>query len=679
MPGMNSGLNPASTILVTAFRSALLRQSVIIVLIFLLLFVAWGATRTVFIDGRPRSAFLGSAPVWHEPRARRLLRIGFGVLWLFDGILQAQPQMAGGLASQVIQPTTDGSPSWVVHLVNWGANLWSYHPIAAAASSVWIQVGIGLWLIFAVRGWSVRLAALSGVAWGLIVWVFGESFGAIFAPGLSVLFGAPGAVLLYVVAGALLTLPERAWQGPRAGRLILGGSGAFFLGMALLQAWPGRGFWQGTLHGQPGSLAAMITTMVGTSQPHFLKVLVSGFANFTVAHGFAVNLVAVIALALIGAAMTVAALRSDARLALIAVLAATVFCLADWVLVEDLGFLGGLGTDPNNMIPLILLFTAGYLGIAPRPEPGLATATATVGVTEVAVTEVAVTEVAVTEVAVTEVAVTEVAVTELAIAEAEAAPDAGGADAPTPGTDTPAPGAWAPPRWSSRAYGLLREFAGVPVGVVAGLGALGVIIVGAAPMAFATVNSNADPIIAEAIAGTNGTLDTPAPNFTLTSQDGRRVALTSLRGKVVLLTFLDPVCTTDCPVIAQEMRLADTLLGTRASATELVAVVANPTYTSTAYTQAFDRQEDLDQVPNWLYLTGSLSQLDAVWHNYGIEVEDLPGGAMAAHNDLAFVISAKGEVQQEISDDPGPGTDATKSSFAGLLANSVEQSLGGGQ
>ena len=53
-------------------------------------------------------------------------------------------------------------------------------------------------------------------------------------------------MLLYVVAGALLALPERAWDSPRLGRLLLGGTGAFFLGMALLQAWPGRGFWQGT-------------------------------------------------------------------------------------------------------------------------------------------------------------------------------------------------------------------------------------------------------------------------------------------------------------------------------------------------------------------------------------------------------------------------------------------------
>jgi hypothetical protein len=40
------------------------------------------------------------------------------------------------------------------------------------------------------------------------------------------------------------------------------------------------------------------------------------------------------------------------------------------------------------------------------------------------------------------------------------------------------------------------------------------------------------------------------------------------------------------------------------------------------------------------------------------------------------VIDASGQMQQEISDDPGPGTAATTSSFAGLLANSVLQTMG---
>ena len=625
MPGMNSGLNPASPILVSAFRSALLQQWLIIALIFGLLLIAWGATRTAIFGS------MAGAPVaerWREPRARLLLRVGFGVIWLFDGILQAQPQMAGGLADQVIKPAAAPSPGWVQHLVNSGVTIWDYHPVQAAAASVWIQVGIGLWMLVAVRGWSARLAGLAAVGWGLVVWAFGEAFGGIFAPGLTILFGAPGAVLIYVVAGALLALPERAWDNPRRlGRFLLGGTGAFFLGMALLQAWPGRGFWQGTLDGQPGSLTAMIKSMAGTAQPHALESIVSWFGNLTAAHGFAVNLVAVLALVLVGAGLSLAAVRGDARLARVAVIAGAVFCLADWVLIEDLGFFGGLGTDPNSMIPFILLFTAGYLGLAPAAARAHATAGATEG-----------------------------------DGDAQAAPE--GASVPSGGRPA-----------AARVPVLLRAFAGAPARVIAGVGALGVVLVGAAPMAFASVSRTADPITAEALAGTSGQPDTPAPGFTLTSQDGRQVSLAGLRGKVVLLTFLDPVCTTDCPLIAQEMRSADTMLGAKASNTELVAVVANPTYISTAYTRAFTSQENLGQVPNWLFLTGSLTQLADVWHHYGIEVEDLPAGAMAAHNDLAFVISADGKVQQEISDDPGPGTPATTSSFASLMADSVLQSM----
>ena len=39
-------------------------------------------------------------------------------------------------------------------------------------------------------------------------------------------------------------------------------------------------------------------------------------------------------------------------------------CVADRVLIEDLGFLGGVGTDPNNMIPFIVLATGCYLALS---------------------------------------------------------------------------------------------------------------------------------------------------------------------------------------------------------------------------------------------------------------------------------------------------------------------------
>src|SRR5690349_1371260 len=134
--------------------------------------------------------------------------------------------------------------------------------------------------------WS-RLAGLASASWGLVVWVFGESFGGIFAPGLPWLFGAPGAAGFYCAAGVLVALPERYWRSPRLGRAVLAVMGMFFAGMAVLQAWPGRGFWQGTEHGRPGTLAGITASMAQAQQPGFLAAWVRAFTSFDPARGAA--------------------------------------------------------------------------------------------------------------------------------------------------------------------------------------------------------------------------------------------------------------------------------------------------------------------------------------------------------------------------------------------------------
>ena len=58
---------------------------------------------------------------------------------------------------------------------------------------------------------------------------------------------------------------------------------------------------------------------------------------------------------------------------------------------------------------------------------------------------------------------------------------------------------------------------------------------------------------------------------------------------------------------------------------QLAAIVLSPTYRSLAAMQAFDRQEGLARLPNWLYMTGTLAELKKVWHAYGVTAQDLPG------------------------------------------------------
>ena len=613
MPGMNSGININDPTVVAAFKTALLHQGLIALLIFFVVGLGWLSLRA----WRPALAGGQAAapvPSHAEPAWRQALRIGFGILWLLDGILQAQPKMAIGLPSGVIEPIAAASPRWVQQVVNWAGTNWSYHPMQAGASAVWIQVGIGIWLIVAARGPLSRLAGLVSIGWGLVVWVFGEAFGSIFAPGLTWLFGAPGAVLLYAIAGALIALPDRAWHTQRLGRAVLGGMGLFLVGMAVLQAWPGRGFWQGSTHGQPGTLAGMTSSMAPTPQPHILSAWITAFTAFDEAHGFAVNLFAVAALAVSGATFL------SGRPGLIRPVLAgfTVLCLADWVLIEDFGFFGGLGTDPNSMIPFVLLAATGYLALAPAPAPGQVTAT------------------------------------------------------------EPEDAAVAAAGWQDRlrAAASPRALASASISSVAAVGAIGVIILGAAPMAAAQANPVADTILAQAIDGNSALLNYQAPAFSLTDQDGRPVTLASLRGKVVLLTFLDPVCTSDCPLEAQEFRQAGQLLGTSDRHVELVAIVANPVDYQVGYTQAFDRQEGLAGIRNWLYLTGSPAQLQHVWRDYGIAAQIEPAGAMIGHSEIAYVIDQNGRVRREMNFSPGPGTAATKSSFAAELTDAARQLLG---
>jgi cytochrome oxidase Cu insertion factor (SCO1/SenC/PrrC family) len=608
---MGSGLGTNNPVIVGAFRSLLEHQALVILVLLALLAVGWNLLRAVQLrrlrdgDLRPEQSLNA------EPQARRLLRISFGLIWIFDGILQAQASMPLGMTTQVIQPSAAASPHWVQHVVNAGGTIWSNHPITAPASAVWIQIGLGIWLLVAPRGdWS-RLGGLASAGWGLVVWVFGESFGGIFAPGLSWAFGAPGAVVFYSIAGVLVALPDRAWTSRRLGRGILAATGLFFVGMAVLQAWPGRGFWQGQLHASspPGSLTAMLQQMAKTPQPRSLSLWVSSFASFDAAHGWAVNLFLVVSLAALGLAL----LSGRPRLLRYAIPAAVVLCLADWVLVQDFGFLGGVGTDPNSMIPMAIVFTAGY----------------------VALTRFAEAEVPVPVVA-------DVAATAVRPSLKERLT--------------------ARPAYSFR--------------VLAALCAIGVTLVGAAPMAVASTNPNADPIVSQAIDGTPQAVNYAAPGFRLSNQSGKPVSLRSLRGKTVALTFLDPVCVSDCPIIAQELAATDHMLGSAARRVVLVAVVINPVYRSSAYLVAFDRQEGLQHLANWDFLTGSAAQLHSIWESFGILVQYSTGGAMLAHSDLAYVIDGKGRARYIVDTDPGPGTQVTRSSTSSVLAGAIRSVLG---
>ena len=352
----------------------------------------------------------------------------------------------------------------------------------------------------------------------------------------------------------------------------------------------------------------MVHTMEQTPQPAFLSSWLGSFGSFDDAHGWSVNLFVVISLAGIGALF----LTGKKRLVLGGLVAFIVLSLADWVLVEDLGFLGGVGTDPNSMLPMALLFGAGYLAIARLP------AEAPAPIPEVPIGE-----------------------------EIPQIPS----------------GAW----WGRATLSYLLR-------VTAAATALAVVVIGTAPMAMAAVNPTADPILSEAVDGTPNAIDMPAPPFALVDQHGHEVSLADLRTHVVALTFLDPVCTSDCPLIAQDFRQAD-----NSSEHRTAAWTSSPSLRTRTTGPCPSRMSSTGRrisrtLSNWYYLTGSLPALEGVWNSYGEPVQTVPDGAMVAHGDLAFVIDGRGHERDALVDDPGP-SQTTASSFSSLLVNQIDQIL----
>jgi cytochrome oxidase Cu insertion factor (SCO1/SenC/PrrC family) len=133
-------------------------------------------------------------------------------------------------------------------------------------------------------------------------------------------------------------------------------------------------------------------------------------------------------------------------------------------------------------------------------------------------------------------------------------------------------------------------------------------------------------------------LSAMAPGFTLTDQFGKRVALSSLRGKVVVLSFNDPECTTICPLTTTALLQAKKLLGPAASQVELLGIGANPDSTEVKWVRAYSRAHGM--LHKWRFLTGSLGELKRVWRDYGIQAEVLKG--MVDHTPATFVIGPNG-------------------------------------
>lgn len=510
-----------------------------------------------------------------EPRARTYLRIAFGVIWLFDGILQFQPSMPLGLANDVVQPTIAGAPTWLHSLMYSAIHLWNTHPTSLATGTAWIQVGIGLGLIVS-NATIGRLAALVGAGWAALIWLIGNGAGGAFASHSSILFGWPGATLFYAVAMVWIALPP-GYFAKRFSYITLRLL-AVIVGIGVvLQCLPSSEFWHG---GNSNALTAMTRSMTQTAQPHVLASVVRHVGDLAGTLGGGFNVVIILWLATCAVGLFYASTREWDW----PVIALAIGCVIFWVVGEDVPIFGGVATDINSLIPLAVL--------AYCARPTL--------------------------------------------------------------------------RHASPVVRRLPEELRSSSGAVVAAFASAMIIFSVVSMGVASVSA-AETTLFLAQNGQAVAVNTKAPIFTLTDQHGKAFTLEEHRGRYTLLTFLDPVCWTDCPLLAAQLKTVRAKLGASAPI-DVVAVAANPLHQTLANVRHFIALHGLADVKDFYFVTGKASATRKIWKEYGISVTNEPGELMSIHSDYMFIVTPKGRLRWIAPDDPLSGVAGQDSSVSEILS-----------
>jgi protein SCO1/2 len=145
----------------------------------------------------------------------------------------------------------------------------------------------------------------------------------------------------------------------------------------------------------------------------------------------------------------------------------------------------------------------------------------------------------------------------------------------------------------------------------------------------------------------------PMPDFTLGSQNGP-VSLGDLRGKVTVLFFGFTNCMDVCPATLAKLSEALTKLGGQASQVRVVFISVDYKRDTPQITSAYAAKFR----PDFIGLTGSLAEIDAVTKAYGIYYKlgepDASGNYEVEHTATLMVLDRQGQLVMTWSPDQQP-------------------------
>jgi cytochrome oxidase Cu insertion factor (SCO1/SenC/PrrC family) len=139
-----------------------------------------------------------------------------------------------------------------------------------------------------------------------------------------------------------------------------------------------------------------------------------------------------------------------------------------------------------------------------------------------------------------------------------------------------------------------------------------------------------------------------APAFALTDQHGGPVSLAKLRGRPVIVTFIDPLCRDFCPTEAQHL---NTVVRSFPAATKPVVVAVSVNTAGNTRPILREDEQKWNLVPQWSWGVGTPTALARIWHAYGIDVvvstQTVAGVKVrkVAHTEASYVIDRDGFIR----------------------------------
>jgi protein SCO1/2 len=136
----------------------------------------------------------------------------------------------------------------------------------------------------------------------------------------------------------------------------------------------------------------------------------------------------------------------------------------------------------------------------------------------------------------------------------------------------------------------------------------------------------------------------PAPEFTLTTTEGGRLALRDLRGKVVVVTFIFVTCTDACPLLTAKMADMQKRLGPDfGPRVRFVSITVDPERDTPAILAQYARNHGANRA-GWAFLTGTPMEIGDVARRYGIFARKTDRGDVD-HTFLTSVIDQGGTLR----------------------------------